>query len=121
MTQEPTSADDQVERLQRRTLGDSYLSQAIDALRSSGSSDALYLQAKLPKNVPDQQKAMFRASLMVRARVRRVEFARSTILYCILAAEAYANQYLQWHLKRAEFAAVDRWQTLDKYLLVLGL
>lgn len=55
----------------------------------------------MPENVSDQQKAIFRAALKVNARVRRVEFARSTILYCILAAEAYANQYLQWHLTGA--------------------
>ncbi len=109
--------DEAVERLQRRTLGESDLGQAIDALRASGASDTLYRQAKMPENVPDQQKAMVLVALTVGARVRRVEFARSTILYCILAAEAYANQYLGWHLKAREFQAVDRWPTLDKYLL----
>lgn len=34
--------DEEVNRLQRRTLGDSYLGQAVEALQSSGSSDALY-------------------------------------------------------------------------------
>lgn len=109
--------DEEVDRLQRRRLGDSYLGQAVEALQSSGSSDALYRHAKMPENVPDQQKAIFRAALTVNARVRRVEFARSTILYCILAAEAYANQYLQWHLTGAEFKGADVLPTLEKYLL----
>jgi hypothetical protein len=48
---------------------------------------------------------------------RRFEYARSATLYAILAAEAYANQCLQWHLSRKELEAADKLPTFDKYLL----
>jgi hypothetical protein len=46
-----------------------------------------------------------------------VVFARSATLYRILAAEAYANDYLESNLSNKDFTAVDRLPTLDKYLL----
>jgi hypothetical protein len=38
-------------------------------------------------------------------------------MFSICAAEAYANQYLQWHLPPEDFKAADKLPTLDKYLL----
>jgi hypothetical protein len=110
---------EEVERRRRQTLGGSYLGQAIDEIRSSGSPDALYRgyphRGQLPAD--PMRRAMVIGATTATARRRRVESARSAILYCILAAEAYANQYLQWHLTGAEFDAADRLPTFDKFLL----
>ena len=111
------SAELDVERRRRQTLGGSYLSQAVDQLRASGSADTLYPRLTVPTTGSAKQRAMFLAAVSIGARRRRVEFARSAILYSMLAAEAYANQYLQWHLTGSEFNAVDRLPTLDKYVL----
>jgi len=113
------AAADEVERRWRETLGGSYLEQAIGQLRSSGSPDALYRGYPPLRRLPadPMQQAMLIAGATLSARRRRVESARSAILYCILAAEAYANQYLQSHLTGAEFDAADRLPTFDKYVL----
>jgi hypothetical protein len=116
---EQPSATDEAERRRRVTLGGSYLGQAVDEIRSSGSPDALYRshppRGQLPADPTRRAIVMVAATAM--ARRRRVESSRSAILYCILAAEAYANQYLQWHLTGAEFNAADRLPTFDKFLL----
>ena len=51
------------------------------------------------------------------AKGRQVEHTRSGVLFAMLAAEAFANQYLQVHLSGEEFAAADRLPTLDKFIL----
>ncbi len=48
---------------------------------------------------------------------RRREAARSAVLFAILAAEAYANQYLQIHLTGAEADAADRLPTFEKFIM----
>jgi hypothetical protein len=39
------------------------------------------------------------------------------VLFAMLAAEAFANQYLQGHLSGEEFKAADKLPTLDKFIL----
>lgn len=51
------------------------------------------------------------------AKKRQRESTRSAVLFALLAAEAFANQYLQTHLSGAEFDAADKLPTLDKFLL----
>lgn len=113
-------AEAEVERHRRETLGSSYLVRAIEDLRASGSSDALYREyftdRILAEPDPARRGAIIGAAT-AEARIWRVEFARSTTLFGILAAEAYANQYLQRRLTGAEFDAADRLRTFDKYVL----
>ena len=113
-TPEGGSADDDAERFRKATLGGSYLGQAINELRSSGSPETLYLGrvSEFPWLNPV-------ADVLARSqgRRRRVAFARSAILYCILAAEAYVNGYLESGLSNVEFKVIDRLPTFDKYML----
>jgi hypothetical protein len=51
------------------------------------------------------------------AKGRQRESTRSAVLFALLAAEAFANQYLQTHLSGKEFEAADKLPTLDKFLL----
>ena len=51
------------------------------------------------------------------AKGRQRESIRSAVLFALLAAEAFANQYLQTHLSGKEFEAADKLPTLDKFLL----
>lgn len=112
--QRPDRAEGEAQRLEQTTLGGSYLSQAVDELRASGSSDRLL--AVLP--VRDGRRTAMRGAISRRLAVgRQRQCTRSAVLFAIFAAEAYANQYLQWHLPPKDFEAADRLPTLDKYLL----
>jgi hypothetical protein len=113
-TPERDSADNEAQRFSKETLGGSYLSQAINELRSSGSPDTLYLGFVSEFRLPNPVLDVFARD---QARRRRVGFARSAILYCILAAEAYVNGYLEAGLSNEEFRVVDRLPTFDKYML----
>jgi hypothetical protein len=113
-----TAVADEVDRRRRETLGGSYLVRAVDELRSSGSSDALYRGYWTDRVLADpMRRGAIIGAATAEARIWRVEFARTAILFCLLAAEAFANQYLQWHLTGAEFEAADRLPTFDKYVL----
>lgn len=48
---------------------------------------------------------------------RRREAARSAVLFAMLAAEAYANRYLQIHLTGVEADAADRLPTFEKFIM----
>lgn len=112
----PSPADDEAERFSKETLGGSYLSQAITELRSSGSPDTLYLGFVFEFPFPVLTRPLD-AIARNEARRRRVAYARTAILYCILAAEAYVNGYLEWGLSNEEFRVIDRLPTFDKYML----
>jgi len=106
------------ERQRRVTVASSYLDQAVDELRASGSSDSLFpVHMRAPITATRKVSARIQVLGESLARGRRVQRSRSSVLYSILAAEAYANQYLQWHLSREEFSAADRLPTFDKFLL----
>jgi hypothetical protein len=107
-------AKEEVAHHQRDTLAGSYLSRAIKELRASGSSDALY-EPRLGEagTAPPARGAISKRL----AKLRRREATRSAVLFAMLAAEAYANQYLQIHLTGAEADAVDRLPTFEKFML----
>ena len=92
------------------------LSQAITELRSSGSPDTLYLGFVFEFPFPVLTRPLD-AIARNEARRRRVAYARTAILYCILAAEAYVNGYLEWGLSKEESRVIDRLPTFDKYML----
>jgi hypothetical protein len=102
----------EVARHQRDTLAGSYLQRAIKELRASGSSDALY-ENRFKGTTPPVRGGVGKRL----ARLRRREATRSAVLFAMLAAEAYANQYLQIHLSDAEADAADRLSTFEKIML----
>jgi len=107
-------AERETKRRERSSLAGSYLNRAIDDLRASGSSDRLYYVIPAPGGEGRVPRAALGKRL---ARGRQRDFTRSSVLFAILAAEAYANQYLQAHLSGKEFEAADKLPTFDKYLL----
>lgn len=107
-------AEKEIERHERQTLAGSYIERALEELRASGSSDELYPR----RGDGVRASPAMRRSLGKRiARARRREATRSAVLFAMLAAEAYANQYLQIHLSGEEFAAADRLPTFEKFIL----
>lgn len=95
-------AEQEVARHERQTLAGSYLERALVELRASGSSDSLYPITHAGVRVSPPMRGALGKRI---ARGRREESTRSAVLFAMLAAEAYANQYLQIHLTGEEFSA----------------
>jgi hypothetical protein len=107
-------AEAESKRHERQSLAGSYLERAIAELRASGSPDRLYPGIRAGTRVSPA----IRGALGKRiAKGRQRESTRSAVLFALLAAEAFANQYLQTHLSGKEFEAADKLPTLDKFLL----
>lgn len=102
-----------VERHERRTLAGSYLIRAIRELRAAGSPGDLYPEYGGHRKLPPIGGAIGKRLATGRQR----EATRSAVLFAMLAAEAYVNQYLQIHLTRVEFEAADRLPTFEKFIL----
>lgn len=107
-------AKEEVARHQRHSLAGSYLDRAIEELRASGSSDALYEPRRSGKGNPVPIRGAIGKRL---AAHRRRKATQSAVLFALLAAEAYANQYLQIHLTDGEANGADRLPTFEKYML----
>ena len=107
-------AKEEVARHQLHSLAGSYLDRAIKELQASGSSDALYQPRPSGKSNPGLVRGAIGRRL---AKLRRREATRSAVLFAMLAAEAYANQYLQIHLTAAEAQGADRLPTFEKFML----
>jgi hypothetical protein len=103
----------EVAKHERRTLAGSYFDRALSELRASGSADALYPDHGSGLRLTPSRGALGRRI----AGDRRREATRSAVLFAMLAAEAYANQYLQIHLSGEEFEAADRLPTFEKFIL----
>ena len=106
--------EQEVARQERETLAGSYLTRALAELRASGSSEALYPITRVGVRVSPGMRGKRGRRI---AKNRQVEHTRSGVLFAMLAAEAFANQYLQVHLSGEEFTAADRLPTLDKFIL----
>lgn len=106
--------EQEVARQDRETLAGSYLARALAELRASGSSEALYPTNRVGVRVSPAMRGKRGRRI---AKGRQVEHTRSGVLFAMLAAEAFSNQYLQIHLTGEEFAAADRLPTLDKFVL----
>jgi hypothetical protein len=102
-----------VARHERKTLARSYLDRAVKELRASGSSDTLYPDYRVSGGLRPIRGAIGKRLAQNRCR----EATRSAVLFAMLAAEAYANQYLQTHLTGEEFKAADRMATFEKFIL----
>ena len=104
-------------------LAEGYLSQATDALLSSGRRSALYPKRALDSEERDAHQMVIRRMM---AASRRLDFSRTAVLFAALAAEAYINLFLAEGLAtRKDRDAIDRLRTPEKYVvgsrLVLGL
>lgn len=97
--------------LEDRTAG-AYLSQAKDALIACGNRSKLYgMVAAVPEEID------LRIQFHFAAQSKQLEFARTSILFSALAAEAYINGFLLSHLTPADFDSIDRMRTVDKYVI----
>jgi hypothetical protein len=101
----------------RRTLATAYMTQAVDALRDSLSSDTLYDSSfRATSRAERVEQWTYVATGM--AHLRRTTFVQTAMLFSALAAEAYANEFVREHFPNAqELMAVDQWKTVDKLVL----
>ena len=107
-------AESESKRYERQSLAGSYLTRALQELRASGSSDRLYPGTRVGAQVSPPIRGAVGKRI---AKGRQRESARSAVLFALLAAEAFANEYLQIHLSGEEFKAADRLPLFDKFLL----
>jgi hypothetical protein len=95
-----------------KTAG-AYLTQARAALLDCGRANKLYGRWRDHPEVAAQER--LRAHVL--AQGKQLEFARTSILFSALAAEAYINRFLEAGLPPADFEAVEKLGTADKYVL----
>lgn len=96
----------------RSALAESYLVQAVDALRSAADPRALWA----PATSMYQDSILAQAARGNDAGNRRLRFLRSSVLFCAFAVEGYANCYLAEHLTPADLEVLDKLSTIDKLL-----
>ncbi|HXD53124.1 MAG TPA: hypothetical protein VN618_00080 [Solirubrobacteraceae bacterium] len=102
------------------TMAGTHLTDAVRALRDSGSADALYdhqLRAADPSEVTYEE---FSIASDV-AEGRRVRHARHALLFAAFAAEAYANDFLYDKRHGQDREALRRLPTVDKFALLPAL
>ncbi len=100
------------------TMAGTHLTDAVRALRDSGSSDTLYepkLRLMDSGEVDDVSFSLARDE----AEGGRVFYSRRSLLFAAFAAEAYANDFLydRWRAQR-DRDALRRLSTVDKYVLL---
>lgn len=94
-------------------LAAAYLSQAMQAFFDSSRRTTLFRTMKT-SGVDAPKSELVRRMV---AASRQTEFARMSILFSTLAAEAYANQFLSEHLTGKDFQAMDRLPFNEKLML----
>jgi hypothetical protein len=95
------------------TAPSAYLQDAAEALTACGSAPDLYV-----KLLPIPARARDDAERYVKVREgpnMQARFARNSILFSAFAAEAYVNGFLSERLSKADFEAIDRLSTAEKY------
>jgi hypothetical protein len=105
------------ESAQPRSLGAEYLQQALEAIRASGSSEALYDHSYRSAS-PEARTEIWRAIAGRDAARRRVRSSRAATLFAAFAAEAYINEFISAHIRGRDYEAVDRLQPIAKYTVV---
>ncbi len=94
-----------------------YLTQSRDALLDCGNPGRLYAGWRHPSAIEVRERILRDMA----AQDRQIEFARTSILFSALSAEAYINGFLAGRLEGADYDAVERMRTPDKYVLGLEL
>jgi hypothetical protein len=101
----------------RRTLATAYLTQAVEALRNSLSSDTLY-DSSFRATSREERTEHWTYVATGMAHLKRTTFVQTAMLFSALAAEAYANEFVREHFPNPQaLMAVDQWKTLDKLVL----
>jgi hypothetical protein len=98
--------------LEDNTAG-AYLTQARAALLDCAKPRKLYGSWREPADVDKGE----RLGHHLLAQARQLDFARTSILFSALSAEAYINGFLWRQLSTADFEAVERLPTDEKYVL----
>jgi hypothetical protein len=97
-----------------RGLAGGYLEEALEALHHTGDAASLFpLWAREDREFNDVQDALAH----VQARSLRKRFARQSVLFSALAAEAYVNEFLAYYLDGKDREAVDRLSPINKYVV----
>lgn len=91
-----------------------YLTQARDAFLECSRPHRLY-RDWVPAAQHDASVNRVRAHSF--AQTRQLGLARTSILFSALAAEAYVNRFLNDNLKAADFDAIEKMPTIEKYVL----
>ena len=100
-------------RRRRATQSTAYLNQAAEALTDAASPRALWRAAD-----PLHRGGIFEpVQRRVDAGNRRLARLKASVIFSALAAEAYANEFLEATCAAADAAAVDRLATPEKLLL----
>jgi hypothetical protein len=99
------------------TIAGAHLSDALDALRASGSTDGLYDEHT--REAPRSDQTSEWLSLVEdEAVAMRVILSRRALLYAAFAAEAYVNEFLWQHFDGTDRETLDRLPTVEKYVLL---
>jgi hypothetical protein len=112
-----TPTADEARALARpRTLGGSYLFEALDAIRDAGSSDMLYTSA-VRAAAGRAREPGWVLTAQHDAAEQRIRFSRNAMLFAAFAAEAYINEFIAAHFTGKDYEAVEKLSTVDKYVL----
>lgn len=99
------------------TMAGTHLSDAVRALRDSGSSDALYAESVRRATPGDRDEATYSISLDI-AEYERVSYSRKALLFAAFAAEAYANDLLYDTWAGQDREVLSRLSTVEKYVFL---
>jgi hypothetical protein len=109
---EASAQPDEPMYLEDYTAG-AYLTQARGALLNCGKSTKLYGGWREAADVDRRE----RIGRHFAAQSRQLDYARTSILFSALSAEAYINGFLWRKLPAADFEVVERLPTDEKYVL----
>lgn len=101
------------------SLAGTYLSEAVECLRSCNSAERLFPPPVLDYNAEAEERRndALVATILAMLKNRRMDHVRNGVLFCALAAEAYINEFLTYHFDGKDRDALERLATPDKYLL----
>jgi hypothetical protein len=98
-------------------LADDFLGQALDAFVATGDATRLGITTrKMPEGGTDRERAVALFARRQAAIGKRLEFARTAVLFTALAVEAAANFYIATMLPE-DAERLDKLKTVDKLLV----
>lgn len=98
------------------TLASSYLFEALEAIEAAGSSEALYAPA-VRAAASRARESGWLLTVQRDAAELRIRYSRNAMLFAAFAAEAYVNEFIGQHFAGKDYDAVERFSTIDKYVL----
>ena len=99
------------------TMAGTHLSDAVQALRDSGSADALFgpkIRSASRENLTDEWLTVSNDE----AEGRRVAYCRRALLVAAFSAEAYANDFLYEHWSGVDQMTLQKLSTVEKYVFL---